>query len=102
MELHILTVVPELLSSPFNHSILKRAQEKGIVKLEVHNIRDYSLDKHKSVDDYAFGGGAGMVMMIDPILRCLEALQKDKPFDEIIYMTPDGERFSQKEARSYI
>lgn len=98
MELHILTVVPELLSSPFNHSILKRAQEKGIVKLEVHNIRDYSLDKHKSVDDYAFGGGAGMVMMIDPILRCLEALQKDKPFDEIIYMTPDGERFSQKEA----
>lgn len=98
MELHILTVVPEILTSPFNHSILKRAQDKGLVKVFIHNIRDYSTDKHKSVDDYAFGGGAGMVMMIDPILRCLDSLQQTEKFDEVIFMTPDGKRFDQKEA----
>lgn len=98
MEMHILTVVPELLVSPFGHSILKRAQDKGLAKIFIHNIRDYSTDKHKSVDDYAFGGGAGMVMMIDPILRCIQALEKDGAFDEIIFMTPDGSRFDQKQA----
>jgi len=98
MEIHILTVVPELLTSPFSHSILKRAQDKGIAKVVVHNIRDYSTDKHKSVDDYAFGGGAGMVMMIEPILRCIQALEKEGAFDEIIFMTPDGTRFDQKQA----
>jgi tRNA (guanine37-N1)-methyltransferase len=98
MEMHILTVVPELLTSPFSHSILKRAQDKGIAKVVVHNIRDYSTDKHKSVDDYAFGGGAGMVMMIEPILRCIQALEKEGAFDEIIFMTPDGTRFDQKQA----
>ena len=75
MEIHIITVLPELLESPFAHSILKRAQQKGLVQVHIHNVRDYSLDKHKSVDDYAFGGGAGMVMMMDPIVRCIEHLQ---------------------------
>ena len=72
MEIHIITVLPELLESPFAHSILKRAQQKEIVQVHVHNLREYSLDKHKSVDDYAFGGGAGMVMMIEPIVLCIE------------------------------
>ncbi|MEX1188635.1 MAG: tRNA (guanosine(37)-N1)-methyltransferase TrmD [Bacteroidia bacterium] len=98
MEMHILTVVPDLLTSPFNHSILKRAQDKGLVKLVIHNIRDYSSDKYKSVDDYAFGGGAGMVMMIDPIMRCLEKISEEAPLEEVIYMTPDGERFNQRAA----
>jgi tRNA (guanine37-N1)-methyltransferase len=96
MEIHIITVLPELLESPFAHSILKRAQQKGLVQVHIHNVRDYSLDKHKSVDDYAFGGGAGMVMMMDPIVRCIEHLQSTGKFDEIIYMTPDGERFDQQ------
>lgn len=98
MEIHIITVLPELLESPFAHSILKRAQQKEIVQVHIHNLRDYSLDKHKSVDDYAFGGGAGMVMMMDPIVRCIEHLQEAGKFDEIIYMTPDGERFEQQMA----
>jgi tRNA (guanine37-N1)-methyltransferase len=98
MEMHILTVLPELLNSPFSHSILKRAQDKGLVKIITHNIRDYSSDRHKSVDDYAFGGGAGMVMMIDPIIKCIEAIESSGKSDEIIYLTPDGERFNQKSA----
>lgn len=98
MEIHILSVLPELMESPFNHSILKRAKEKGLAKIILHNIRDYSSDRHKSVDDYAFGGGAGMVMMIDPILTCIESIQKEGAVDEVIYMTPDGERFNQKAA----
>lgn len=96
MEIHIITVLPELLESPFAHSILKRAQQKEIVQVHVHNLREYSLDKHKSVDDYAFGGGAGMVIMIEPIVRCIEHLQTQGDFDEILYMTPDGERFNQQ------
>lgn len=95
MDVHIITVLPELLESPFAHSILKRAQQKGIASVLVHNLRDFSNDKHKSVDDYAFGGGAGMVMMIEPIVNCLEFLKKEHGVDDIIYMTPDGERFSQ-------
>jgi tRNA (guanine37-N1)-methyltransferase len=95
MNIHIISVLPELLSSPFSHSILKRAQQKELVNLQIHNLRDYSNDKHKSVDDYAFGGGAGMVMMMEPIVNCIEHLQKNTAFDEIIYMSPDGELLNQ-------
>ena len=100
MKIHVITVLPELLESPFGHSILKRAQQKGLVDVQVHNLRDYSNDKHKSVDDYAFGGGAGMVMMMEPIVNCLERLQEKEPFEEVIYMTPDGETFNQSMANS--
>jgi len=79
MHLHIITVLPELLESPFAHSILKRAQQKGLVTINVYNLREFSSDKHKSVDDYAFGGGAGMVMMVEPIVNCLEHIKKVKP-----------------------
>jgi tRNA (guanine37-N1)-methyltransferase len=95
VEIHIITVLPELLESPFRHSILRRAQEKGLVRIAVHNLRDYSNDKHKSIDDYAFGGGAGMVMMVEPIANCIEELQRKEKFEEIIYMSPDGEQLSQ-------
>lgn len=101
MNIHVITVLPELLESPFSHSILKRAQQKGLVSVHIHNLRMYSNDKHKSVDDYAFGGGAGMVMMMEPIVNCLETLQAEKKFDEIIYMTPDGENFSQSLANRF-
>jgi tRNA (guanine37-N1)-methyltransferase len=98
LEIHIITVHPELLESPFSHSILKRAIDKNLVHIHLHNLRDYSTDKHKSVDDYAYGGGAGMVMMIEPIARCIEQIKKGKEFDEIIYMSPDGEPFKQSVA----
>lgn len=101
LEIHIITVHPELLESPFSHSILKRALDKNLVSLHIHNLRDYSTDKHRSVDDYAYGGGAGMVMMIEPIARCLDNLKKDKDFDEIIYMSPDGEPFKQSLANQF-
>ncbi|UZD22038.1 tRNA (guanosine(37)-N1)-methyltransferase TrmD [Algoriphagus halophytocola] len=95
MHIDIITVVPGLLDSPFAHSILKRAEDKGVAKIRVINLRDYSTGKQKQVDDYAFGGGAGMVMMIEPIARCIEALQQERTYDEIIYMTPDGVTFDQ-------
>lgn len=95
MRIDIITVLPELLESPFNTSILKRAQDKGLVELVVHNLRDYSTNKQKSVDDYAFGGGAGMVMQIQPIADCIEKLKTERTYDEIIYMTPDGETMKQ-------
>ncbi len=98
MHIDILTVVPELLESPFGHSIIKRAREKGIVELEVHNIRDYATGKHKRVDDYAFSGDAGMVMMIEPVYRILTELKKRRDYDEVIYTSPDGDLFEQKEA----
>ena len=98
MRIDILTVVPELLHSPLNHSIIKRAQAKGVVSIFIHNIRDYSLDKHKKVDDYSFGGDAGMVMQIEPVFRLIEKLRKERTYDEIIYTSPDGERFNQKTA----
>ncbi len=100
MHIDIISVVPDLLASPFSHSILKRAEDKGIAKVRTHNLRDYATGKQKQVDDYAFGGGAGMVMMIEPIARCIESLQKDRDYDEIIYMTPDGEKFDQGMANS--
>ncbi len=101
MRIDILTVVPNLLESPFSHSILKRAQEKGLVEIHIHNLRDYTTTKHKSVDDYAFGGGAGMVMMIEPVVRCIEHLQSGRSYDEIIFMTPDGTLLDQPLANKY-
>ncbi|AGA77609.1 tRNA (guanosine(37)-N1)-methyltransferase TrmD [Echinicola vietnamensis] len=100
MQIDIITVVPGLLEGPFSHSILKRAEEKGLAKVQVHNLRDYATNKQKQVDDYAFGGGAGMVMMIEPIAKCIEALKSERDYDEIIYMTPDGKTFDQQMANS--
>ncbi|MEX2593068.1 MAG: tRNA (guanosine(37)-N1)-methyltransferase TrmD [Anditalea sp.] len=100
MHIDIITVVPGLLEGPFSHSILKRAEDKGLAKIRIHNLRDYATGKQKQVDDYAFGGGAGMVMMIEPITRCIAALKSDRDYDEVIYMTPDGEVFDQKMANS--
>ena len=98
MRIDILTVVPELLDSPLNHSILKRAGDKGIASIHVHNIREYSTGKHRKVDDYAFSGDAGMVLMVEPVERAISRLKNERQYDEIIYMTPDGERFTQKTA----
>jgi tRNA (guanine37-N1)-methyltransferase len=95
MRIDIITVLPDLLKSPFSSSILKRAQEKGLVEVVIHNLRDYSTNKQKSIDDYAFGGGAGMVMQIEPIAACIEKLQAERNYDEVIYMTPDGETMKQ-------
>ena len=95
MRIDIITVLPELLHSPFEASILKRAIDKGLVEVHLHNLRDYSTNKHKNVDDYQFGGGAGMVMMIEPIDACISKLKTERDYDEIIYMTPDGETLNQ-------
>jgi tRNA (guanine37-N1)-methyltransferase len=98
VDIDILTVLPELLDSPFSHSILKRAQQKQLLRVTVHNLRDYTPYKHGQVDDYQFGGGAGMVMMPEPLALAIEALQQHKQYDEIIYLTPDGENFTQQTA----
>lgn len=98
MRIDIITVLPELLQSPFNHSILKRAREKGLLEVNLINLRDYASDKHKTVDDYQYGGGAGMVMMIEPIAKCIEDLKSQREYDEVIYMSPDGELLDQKVA----
>jgi len=95
MRFDIITIHPELLSGPFAHSILKRAQDKGLAEIHFHDLRKYTLNKHKKVDDYQFGGGAGMVMTIEPIDRCISALKAERNYDDIIYMTPDGEQFNQ-------
>lgn len=95
MRIDIITVLPELLRSPFEASILKRAQDKGLVEVHLHNLRDYSTNKHKNVDDYQFGGGAGMVMMVEPIDACITKLKAEREYDEVIYMTPDGETLNQ-------
>lgn len=95
MRIDIITVLPELLDSPFSHSILKRAREKGLLEIQVHNLRDYTPYKHGQVDDYAFGGGAGMVMMPEPLAHALETLLRQRSYQEVIYLTPDGERLSQ-------
>ncbi|MBO3117324.1 tRNA (guanosine(37)-N1)-methyltransferase TrmD [Winogradskyella sp. DF17] len=96
MRIDIITVLPELLKSPFEASILKRAIDANLVQVHFHNLRDYTTDNYKSVDDYQFGGGAGMVMMIEPIDKCISKLKSERQYDEIIYMTPDGERLEQK------
>ena len=98
MRIDIITVLPKLIESPFADSILKRAQAKGLVEVVVHDLRAYATNKQNQVDDYAFGGGAGMVLMIEPIDRCLEALKAERSYDEIIYMSPDGEQFTQQMA----
>ncbi|WP_074493644.1 tRNA (guanosine(37)-N1)-methyltransferase TrmD [Mucilaginibacter polytrichastri] len=95
MRFDILTVLPGLLESPFAHSILHRAQKKGLTEIFVHNLRDYSSNKHKSVDDYPYGGGSGMVMMIEPFAVCIEKLKSEREYDEIIFMTPDGVTLNQ-------
>ncbi len=95
MRIDIITVLPELLTSPFEHSILKRAQTKGLVEVNLVQLRDYATDKHNTVDDYAFGGGAGMVMKIEPIAACINDLKSKHEYDEIIYMSPDGELLDQ-------
>lgn len=95
MRFDILTILPQLLESPFADSIMKRAQEKCLLDLHLHDIRKYSKDKHRKVDDYQYGGGAGMVMTIDPILACIDQLTSERDYDEIIYMTPDGELLEQ-------
>ncbi|MCF8388854.1 MAG: tRNA (guanosine(37)-N1)-methyltransferase TrmD [Bacteroidales bacterium] len=96
MRIDIITIFPQMFEGPFNHSILKRAVEKSLVEIHLHDLRKYTTDKHRSVDDYAFGGGAGMVMMIEPVDRCLESLQSERNYDEIIYLSPDGELLDQK------
>jgi len=98
MRIDIITVLPELLESPLNHSIVKRAKEKGLVEINIINLRDYTTDKYKSVDDYAFGGGAGMVLMIEPVYKAIEKLKSERDYDEIIYTSPDGVKFNQKMA----
>ena len=98
MRIDIITVVPELLVSPLNESILKRAQQKGLVEIAVHNLRDYTFDRYRQVDDYPFGGEAGMVMKPEPIFRCIEQLQSERTYDEVIYTSPDGIRYNQHEA----
>lgn len=95
MRIDIITCLPRLLESPFGDSILKRAIQKGLVSVNIHDLREYSTDKHRTTDDYAFGGGAGMVMMIEPIDRCITMLKEQRTYDEVIYMSPDGELFSQ-------
>ena len=100
MRIDILTVLPQLLESPFSASIMKRAQDKGHVEIFIHNIRDYSTDKHKNVDDYQYGGGAGMVLSIEPISSIIEKLKNERSYDDIIYMTPDGKVLEQTDCNS--
>jgi tRNA (guanine37-N1)-methyltransferase len=96
LQIDILTVLPELLESPFNHSILKRAKEKGLLEIRVHHLRKWAVNDYGQIDDYQYGGGAGMVMMAEPLANAIESLSQEGPFDDIIYMTPDGERLNQK------
>ncbi len=98
MRIDILTLFPEMFDGPFNHSIIKRAKEKGLVEIHLHNIRDYSTNKHKRVDDYPYGGGAGMVMVCQPVADCIEKLKSERDYDDIIYMSPDGEVLEQQMA----
>jgi len=100
MKIDIISVVPQLMESFFAHSILKRAREKGLLEINTFNLRDYTVYKHGQVDDYQFGGGAGLVMMVEPLVNAIEALQKSTVYDEVIFLTPDGERFTQKTANA--
>ena len=101
MRIDIITAVPALLESPFGQSIMKRARDKGYLEVHVHNLHDYSKNKYRQVDDYQFGGGAGMVMMVEPIDKCISELKSQRTYDEVIYMTPDGEQWTQGMANSY-
>jgi tRNA (guanine37-N1)-methyltransferase len=101
MKIDIISVVPNLLDSPFSHSIMKRARDKGLLEVNVINLRDHTTYARAQVDDYAFGGGAGMVMMIEPLVNAIESLQKESTYDEIIFLTPDGETFNQQMANGF-
>jgi tRNA (guanine37-N1)-methyltransferase len=98
MRIDIITVLPELLKSPFEHSIMKRAQAKGLLEVYTHNLRKWAVNNQGQIDDYQYGGGAGMVMMCEPLINAIEELSKDRKYDEIIFLTPDGETFNQKMA----
>lgn len=100
MRIDIITVLPEMIQGFFNCSIMSRAQKKGLAKICIHNLRDYTLDKHKRVDDYPYGGCAGMVMQIEPIDRCISELKAERQYDEVLFMTPDGEQFDQRIANT--
>jgi len=100
LTIHILTVLPELLESPLSHSIMKRAKDKGLLTVEIHHLRKWAVNEYGQVDDYQYGGGAGMVMMPEPLANAIEELGKEKPFDEIIFLTPDGETLNQKTANT--
>jgi tRNA (guanine37-N1)-methyltransferase len=100
MRIDIITVLPELLKSPFEHSIMKRAQAKGLLEVHTHNLRKWAINNQGQVDDYQYGGGAGMVMMCEPLTSAIEELSNERSYDEIIYLTPDGETFSQKTANA--
>lgn len=100
MTIEILTVLPELLTSPFEHSMMKRAQEKGLLSIKLHTLRKWAINKHGQVDDYQYGGGAGMVMMCEPLANAIDELQAESNFDEIIFMTPDGKKLEQKDANT--
>lgn len=95
MHIDIITIFPEMFQGPFSHSIIKRAVDKGLVQIQLHNLRHYATSKHKNVDDYPFGGGAGMVLMIEPIDRCIQELKSRRTYDEVIYLTPDGQLLVQ-------
>ncbi|WP_370090054.1 tRNA (guanosine(37)-N1)-methyltransferase TrmD [Ekhidna sp.] len=95
MRIDIITCLPDLFEGPLTQSIVKRSMDKGLVELEIHNLRDYATNKHLNVDDYAFGGGAGMVLMIEPIDKCISELKRKRDYDEVIYLTPDGETYNQ-------
>ena len=101
MHIDILTVLPELLESPFQHSIMKRAQEKGLLTVQVHHLRKWAVNEYGQVDDYQYGGGAGMVMMCEPLAKAIEELSKERKYDEVIYLTPDGEKMDQKTFNSH-
>lgn len=98
MRVDIITCLPQLLESPFSHSILKRAIDRGLIALHIHDLRDYSTDKHRKVDDYVYGGGAGMLLTVEPIARCINKLKEQTTYQEVIYMAPDGEQLTQKVA----
>lgn len=98
MHIDILSVLPELLQSPFEHSIMKRAQEKGLLTVRTHHLRQWAVNEYGQIDDYQYGGGAGMVMMCEPLAKAIESLQQERPYDDIIYLTPDGKRLEQKMA----
>jgi tRNA (guanine37-N1)-methyltransferase len=100
MTIEIICAVPELLQSPFEHSIMKRAQERGLLTLKIHSLRKWAINKHGQIDDYQYGGGAGMVMMCEPLANAIDELQQEGKFDEIIFMTPDGKTFDQKQTNS--
>jgi tRNA (guanine37-N1)-methyltransferase len=100
MRIDIITVLPELLDSPFAHSIMKRAQQKGLLEVHVHQLREFGKGKHQVTDDYQFGGGAGMVMMIEPLANCIESLTSQRTYDQVIFMTPDGKRLDQQDCNT--